>query len=346
MRKLAKVVKIDNIIEHTNADALELAIIGGWQVVVKKGEYAANDLVIYCEVDSWIPHDIAPFLTKGEPKVFNGVTGNRLRTIKLRGELSQGLVLPISVLLFGDDDGEWEEGDDCSELLKIQKWEAPENPNLAGQAKGSFPSFIPKTDQERIQNIKSKIQQSFDDEEIFERTIKLDGSSMTVYCNNGEVGVCSRNQNLKINDENAENAFIKTAFKTGIGTALLSLYVHLGRNLAVQGELMGPGIQGNKENFTYHLFFIFDIFDIDTQRYLLPEERYKCLNDLEVFGYTGNHVPTLGTHKLETSQIDQLLLTAEGPSLFANQREGVVYKSTSRNFSFKAISNTWLLKNE
>ena len=82
------------------------------------------------------------------------------------------------------------------------------------------------------------------------------------------------------------------------------------------------------------------------QRYLFPEERYKCLNDLEVFGFTGNHVPILGTHKLETPQIDELLLAAEGPSLFANQREGVVYKSTTRNFSFKVISNKWILEND
>jgi len=351
MRKLARIVQIDSILPHTNADALELAIIGGWQVIVKKDQFNSGDMAIYCEIDSFIPTKVAPFLTRDghEPKLFKGVQGERLRSVKLRGELSQGLLISLDSLLHFINPHTTNlvvDDDDVTELLGIQKWEIPENPQLTGQAKGSFPSFIPKTDQERCQNLIKEIQQSFETEEVFEQTIKLDGSSMTVYCNNGEVGVCSRNQDLKINDENAENSFIKTSFTTGIGTALLSLYAHLGRNLAVQGELMGPGIQGNKENFTNHLFFIFDIFDIDTQRYLLPEERYKCLNDLEVFGYTSNHVPTLGACKLETSKIDEILLAAEGPSLFANQREGIVYKSTTRDFSFKAISNKWLLKNE
>lgn len=348
MRKLARIVQIDSILPHTNADALELAIIGGWQVVVKKDQFNSGDMAIYCEIDSFIPTYVAPFLTRDghEPKVFNGVQGERLRTVKLRGEVSQGLLLaipnynyPFSVTVDNIDL-------DLTELLEIQKWEAPENPQLAGQAKGSFPSFIHKTDQERCQNLVKEIQQSFETEEVFEQTIKLDGSSMTVYCNGGEIGVCSRNQDLKINDENAENSFIKTAFNTNIGFALLSLFVHYERSIAVQGELMGPGIQGNKEKLTEHKFFIFDIFDITAQRYLLPDERQKCLNDLTTFGYTGDHVPTLETCKLQTSKIDEILLAAEGPSLFANQREGIVYKSITRDFSFKTISNKWLLKNE
>ena len=99
MRKLATLARIESLTKHPNADQLELATVRGWQVVVRKGEFQAGDKVIYLEVDSWVPTEIAPFLSKGqEPRMYKGIKGERLRTIKLRNELSQGLILHISVL--------------------------------------------------------------------------------------------------------------------------------------------------------------------------------------------------------------------------------------------------------
>ena len=99
MRKLATIRRIDAIRPIPDADAIECAVIGGWSVVIKKGEYRAGDLAVYCEIDSWIPHELAPFLSKGqEPREFEGIRGERLRTVKLRGTTSQGLLLPLSVL--------------------------------------------------------------------------------------------------------------------------------------------------------------------------------------------------------------------------------------------------------
>lgn len=99
MRKLATVETISAIRNHENADALELAMVRGWQVVVRRGEFQPGDKVIYLEIDSWVPTEIAPFLSKGqEPRVYEGVMGERLRTVKLRQEISQGLILPLSVL--------------------------------------------------------------------------------------------------------------------------------------------------------------------------------------------------------------------------------------------------------
>ena len=99
-RVMARVVRIDSINPIEGADQIEVAQIGGWKVVVKKGEFQVNSLAVYAEVDSWIPHAIAPFLTKpGQfPKVYNDVEGQRLRTIKLRGQISQGLLLPLTIL--------------------------------------------------------------------------------------------------------------------------------------------------------------------------------------------------------------------------------------------------------
>ena len=233
MRKLATVRKIDNILPIAGADAIECAVVGGWKVVVKKGEYQVGDLGIYCEIDSWIPHALAPFLSKGkEPRVFEGIPGERLRTVKLRGQISQGLLLPA----VGTG-----EGDDLTELLGIVKWEKPIPAQLAGQAKGNFPAVIPKTDQERVQNLVKEIELAQGDE--FEETEKLEGSSMTCYLIGDEFGVCSRNLDLK---ETEGNSFWATARAEDIETKMRQLRVKSTfTDFAVQGELIGPGIQGN-----------------------------------------------------------------------------------------------------
>jgi len=153
MRKMATIRKIDALRPIEGADAIETAIVGGWTCVVKKGEYTAGDLAVYCEIDSFIPTTIAPFLTKpGQyAKTFEGVEGERLRTVKLRGQLSQGLLLPYAIC------GKiCTEGEDVSELLGITKYEAPIPAELAGEVKGMCTSVILKTDQERIQNLSAE----------------------------------------------------------------------------------------------------------------------------------------------------------------------------------------------
>jgi RNA ligase (TIGR02306 family) len=160
MRKMATVRRIDDIRPIPNADAIECAVVGGWTVVVKKGEYSTGDVVVYCEIDSWIPTELASFLSKGkDPKEYEGIKGERLRTVKLRGQLSQGLLLPLSILTnYGAD---LEAGDDVNDHLaahlQIKKYEAPIPAELAAEVKGMFPGFIPKTDQERIQNLSSEL---------------------------------------------------------------------------------------------------------------------------------------------------------------------------------------------
>lgn len=348
MRKLASIKRIDDVRPIEGADAIECAVIGGWTVVIKKDEYKVGDLAVYCEIDSWIPNELAPFLSKGhEPREFNGVKGERLRTVKLRGQLSQGLLLPLGVLAVktehGNYLGDWDqfEGHDVSERLNIQKWEPTLPTQLQGQAEGAFPTFIHKTDQERAQNLVSEVKEAFDNGEEFEATIKLDGSSCTVFLKDGDLGVCSRNWRLKINDENKDNSFVRAMFDTGLDIALNSI----GRNVAVQGEVMGPGVQGNRENLQKIQLYIFDVFDIDAQRYMTPSERRAFVEKLIDNGYHGEHCPIISeSMKLPTGNVEELLLFAEGPSLKHAIREGIVWKSTSRDFSFKTISNKFLLK--
>ena len=352
-RKLASIRRISNIQPIEGADAIEVAQVDGWKVVVKKGEFRVDNLVVYLEIDSWVPHDLAPFLSKGqEPREYNGIKGERLRTIKLRGQVSQGLILPV------DDETPGCEGDDLTNELNIQKWEAPISPQLQGQAKGNFPtSLIPKTDQERIQNCFGDIQKKakrFATEKVwnaetqvleehpvvlpedfkeptYEVTMKLDGSSCTIFRWEGELRVCSRNLELKINDENKDNTFVAMALK--IGDRVPNGY-------AVQGELMGPGIQGNREGFTEHKFFVFDVFDIQEHKYLDPETRRMVCN-AKYF----DHAPILGSDWKAPASVDEGLALAEGPSIKHKIREGLVWKcNEDPSFSFKTISNQFLLK--
>ena len=375
MRKLASIRRIADIQPIEGADQIVVATIDGWKLVVKKDEFKVGDLALYIEIDSWVPHELAPFLSKGqEPRDYNGVKGERLRTIKLRGQVSQGLllnptsadryiehkireeepgVMPTSrVSTFG------KEGDDLTETLGIQKWEAPIPAQLQGQAAGMFPtSLIPKTDQERIQNCFGDIQKrakrfttekvwnaetqtleehpvivSADFEEpTYEVTMKLDGSSCTIFRWEGELRVCSRNLELKINDENKDNTFVKIA---------LDWDSVIPDGYAIQGEICGPGIQGNREGFTEPDFFPFDIFDIRKHEYLSPKERRDFCNK-----HCLNHVSVIAFDWKAPNSVEEGLALAEGPSINHKIREGLVWKcNEDPSFSFKTISNQFLLK--
>lgn len=340
-RKMATIRRIDEIRPIKDADAIEAAVVGGWVVVIKKGEFRAGDLAVYLEIDSWVPHAIAPFLSKGqEPREYNGVKGERLRTVKLRGQVSQGLLLPIETAFPGSDRRFWwsQVNVDISERLGIQKWEAPIPAQLAGDVEGVFPTVVPKTDQERIQNLTEELK-TWQSNSAFtwEVTEKLDGSSMTVFVHGEREGVCSRNWALK---ETAGNTLWAVARRE----RLIEKVRQTGRNLALQGELIGEGIQGNAYNVKGQDFRLFDIYDIDRGEYLGPLER-------RLFAETHGikHVPVLATEMVIEEWVTGLLTMADGVSTLnpkAN-REGLVFKcNTFGGPSFKAISNKWLIKND
>lgn len=340
MRKMATIRKIDAIGPIEGADAIEVATVGGWKVVIKKGEFAVGDLAVYCEIDSWIPTEIAPFLSKGkEPREFEGVKGERLRTVKLRGQLSQGLLLPYNILPF-DSQGVMVEGNDVSELMNIQKWEMAVPAQLAGQVRGNFPSVIPKTDQERCQNLVKEIDSAIVAGMAFEVTEKLEGSSMTCYLIDGEFGVCSRNLDLK-RDEN--NTFWATAIAEDIEAKMREV----GDNFAIQGELIGPGVQGNIYKLTKPEFRVFDIYDIVAGDYITAAERQ---GQIQMMGL--KHVPVLAAKAklydtLGVKDVEDLLKFADGKSVMGDitgpWREGVVFKEVNGGMTFKAISNVYLL---
>lgn len=345
-RALASIQKVLSLSPIPGADRIEVAQILGWRVVCQKDLYNVGDLVTYLEVDSWVPNTLAPFLTKPGhyPKVFNEVEGERLKTVVLRKQLSQGLLLPMSEVMahLGPDCVIMpEEGLDITDVLGIQKWEAPISAQLAGMAKGNFPAFIRKTDQTRIQSLPRYFTDYRDT--TFEASVKLDGSSMTAYHYIGEFGVCSRNLNLKEDDS---NSFWKIAHRLN----LQAILAELGINLAIQGELIGEGIQGNPEKIVGQELRVFDIWDIDKQRYMTPAERAFVINSIPGI----KEVPILHTALPVFSiydTMDKLLeFAGAGPSMNGGIREGVVFKSTEpvdgEIISFKAINNSYLLSQE
>jgi RNA ligase (TIGR02306 family) len=333
-RKLASIQLISDLQPIPGADAIEKARVKGWWVVVKKGEFKVGDKCVYFEIDSLLP--IRPefeFLLKGsKPKTMmvdgKEVEGIRLRTIKLRGQISQGLALPITLLssVFSIEVGE-----DLTEILGVLKYEPPIAPDLAGKVKGNFPSFIPKTDEERIQNMSEVLTN-------FYVTEKLDGTSVTYYKKDGVFGVCSRNLELAEGDT--------TQWKVA---RELGLPEKLPEGMALQGELVGEGIQKNPLKIKGHKVYFYNAYSIRSGAYL----NFQALKGIcESLGL--ETVPVLDENFVLPASIDAMLEYANGKSVLNSEsdREGVVVRPkvemqyNGQRLSFKAISNAYLLKNE
>ncbi|SEW51908.1 RNA ligase (ATP) [Chitinophaga arvensicola] len=330
-RILASIVVIDDVAPIPGADLIEVATVKGWKLVIKKGEYQPGDAAIYCEIDSFLP--VTPdfeFLRKSSYRKMGDTEGFRLKTLKLRGQISQGLLLPVDML-----NGHVHTlGEDVTAKLGIIKYEAPIPASLAGIMKGGFPSFIPKTDEERIQNLSGEYD-TFRTHPCYV-TEKLDGSSVTYYHRDGEFGVCSRNLELRESDD---NTLWKVARKLDIPGKLAAL----GSNIAVQGELIGEGIQGNPYDLRGQTVYFFNAFNINAGEYLSMPAFLALMQEL-----TLQHVPVLEETFLLPDTIGELLSFAEGAALLspANkrvEREGLVIRSADRRISFKVISNKFLL---
>ena len=333
LRKLASIRKISHIQSIPGADMIELAIVDGWKVVVAKNvEHKVGDMVVYCEIDSFLPiKEEFEFLRKSSyKKMSDGTEGFRLRTIKLKGQVSQGLILPLKDLQLPNKDL-LEVGMDVTNLLGISKYEPPIPAELSGKVKGLFPSFLRKTDEERIQNLSDEYENL--KQHKFYVTEKLDGSSATFYSKDGVFGVCSRNLELL---ETEGNTFWKVARELKLEEWLTSQDV----NYSIQGELIGESIQGNPYKIKGQTVGFFNAFNIDTQEYLGLEEFEKLISSMGL-----KSVPILDREFTLPDTIDELLTYADEKSVLNSNfdREGVVIRSLDRKISFKVISNKFLL---
>lgn len=363
MRKLASIQKILDIQPIPGADAIEVATINSWKVVVKKDEFAVGDLVVYFEIDSWIPHTLAPFLSKGQyPKVYDGIEGERLRTVRLRGQVSQGLIIDLATargyaeMLYGEGHpfematfrfDHTPVGTDVSDDLGILKYDPPVSAQLAGISRGAFPSYFPKTDEERIQNLTGQWPDLREQE--YEVTEKLEGSSMSVgvlegddRASDGDFIVCSRNLNLK---ETEGNTLWALARKYDIERKLREVDPRGG--FILQGEIVGEGVQGNHYGIKGQDFYVFAVYDIGMGRYYFPEERRRMCERLGL-----KHVPVLDTNvSLAGLSIEDMLARADGMSMVnpTKKREGLVYKradGAGDQEHFKVVSNMYLLESK
>jgi RNA ligase (TIGR02306 family) len=335
MRQLASIQKILALEAIEGADAIEKAQILGWELVVKKGEYRVGDLCIYCEIDSLLPE---------KPEFeFLRARKFRIRTIRLKGQISQGICFPLSYL---PPDFEILEDKNCTEALEIKQYEAPIPASLAGIMKGGFPSFIPKTDETRVQVLQDLLSK-YKGEKCFV-TEKLDGTSVTYFLKDGEIGVCSRNLELL---EDEENTMWKMAKELNIKEKLASL----NGNFALQGELVGEGIQSNKLKIRAQAVYFFNLFDIDKFEHVSFDNFKRIINKLGL-----QFAPILDENYLLETDIPTLVSRAKikstiNPLAWA---EGIVirplFEKYDKNFinvlgnsgrlSFKVINPEFLLK--
>lgn len=381
-RALAYIVRIEEIKPISNADKIEVARVGGWQVVVKKDEFKTGDLAVYIEIDSRVPSDNQEFAFLQDRKY-------KVKSIKLRGQVSQGLIVPMSIL----PEGEYEEGIDVTDILGIKKIEEEKpiisrsredrlknaHPSLTKKPwfkkmmhykwfrklafkflipkkkKSGWPAWIVKTDEERVQNMLWVLQNK--DPMIV--TEKLDGTSTTFsFKKEGrkwKLYVCSRNvvqdtqdKRSYLNDVNdiEGNTYWEMAKKYDIENVLKWLQWKCGAQdyVTLQGETIGEGIQKNKYNLKGHDIYFFNLI-VDGKKYRSDDAK-KLLDEYNEFnGIDLKWVPIIEVNYILPDTFEELMDYATGVSKLRNTlREGYVFRNYEDNLSFKCVSNDFLLK--
>jgi RNA ligase (TIGR02306 family) len=356
MRKLASIQKIEHLESIPGADNIEVAKILGWYCVVKKNEFKLGDLCVFFEIDSVLPlAEWSKFLQKDEKPI-------RIKTMKLKGQISQGLALPLKHFEeeFPIDNFlnlncfEGEVGKDLTDYFEIKKYEPQIPAQLGGMMKGYFPSFIPKTDEPRIES-NPELFDIFTKSWCTYGSIKLDGASMTCYLKDGKFGVCTRNTELK---EEGGSTYWEVAKERNIKKIMRLCDMD---GYALQGELCGPGIQKNPLGLNKCDFFIFNIYSIEDKKYLYiatDDEGYINTSDggCRISRILGNHglkfVPMFQysiPHIIRSiGNIDTLFYVSKNQKYYnGGLAEGVVWnaydESGRKVVSFKTINTDYLL---
>ncbi len=330
-RKLATLTRIEALHPIPNADAIECATIGGWHVVVAKSAFAVGDWAVYFEIDSLIPRKSWSEFLFGTN---SGQRVHRLRTVRLRGQISQGLLIPASEIPELADLPLSEHLDaDLTERLGVTKFLAPIPAALQASSKGSRPSFVPKTDEPRLQSNMWLLP-------ILQKnasyvTLKYDGTSFSAYRWEGTFGVCSRNMDLK----QGENAYWNLA-------TALCLPDTLPEGFVIQGEMCGPNIQNNRLGLLKNRLFVFNIWDITAQRYLPLDDMLRFVNQLRHSAPELETVALLAEKHTDPYELADWLEVADN-ARYPNGAiaEGIVIRThASDRLSCKVISNNFLLK--
>ncbi|MDR0685551.1 MAG: RNA ligase (ATP) [Spirochaetaceae bacterium] len=331
MRALVTIQRVKAITVIPDSDFLETAHIMGWQCVVKKGEFKEGELGVYFEVDSFLPLDPRyEFLRASSYREspYNGL-GFRIRTVKMRGQLSQGLFLSLS--MFPELAG-FSEGDDVTEKLNVKKWYIPETANAGGTIIGGRPYGIPPSDEIRIQSAMELLDALRG--KPYYITTKMDGASGTAYYIDGKIGCCSRNKEIK---DEADALYWTPVYRYG----LKEKFAKYGKNIVIIGEICGPGIQKNRLRLPAPEWYVFDIQDWDSGVYV-PYDRL-----LEICASMG--LPVVPLEERGDSfayTLEDLLEKAKGKYPSGLDKEGIVVRDAlfPKSVSFKVLNNDALLK--
>ena len=337
-RKLASVQYVHDVRPIEGADRIECVGVLGWQCVAKKGEFKVGDLCVYFEIDSFLPIE--------ERFAFLGATclkhnellgdGYRLRTQRFRGQLSQGLALPLAVLPAGD----WKIGDDVTELLGVRKWEVSQRATSGGTIIGTLPPWVPKTDETRVQSEPGLIDE-FNGVPYY-ITTKMDGTSVTMYRVDGRFGICGHNFELK---DDGTCSFWKWAHEHEIEDRLVRAELD---NVVLQGEFCAAGIQGNPLTLKCPEWYVFTVRDARREvRLGLGETIDVC----QRVGLTMVPVEECGKN-LPYRSVEALLERSRGTYENGRTKEGIVirpqtpiYSQTiGASLSMKVVNNDYLVK--
>ena len=339
MRKLASIQKIENILPIPDADFIEMVCVLGWQCVAKRGEFKIGDLCVYFEVDSYLPvnDERYEFLRKSSYRnnEFMG-EGFRIKTQKFRGQISQGLALPVSS--FPELPNTIKIDDDVTDLLNVKKWDIPEIESSVGTVIGDKPYGIPTTDETRVQSIDNLRKQLLG--KPYYISTKMDGTSCTMYYIDGKFGVCTRNNELK-EDENSP--MWRYAHRNNIPEK----FAKYGKNIVVQGEFCGHGIQKNRLKLTTPMWYVFNVIDGDTMKLMGLDDMLEVCDKIGIA-----HVPIEEVEDNFNYTLPELLERARGKYPSGLDKEGIVIRPTTpeycydigKSLSFKVLNNDFLVK--
>ena len=346
MRKLASIQRIWKIEPIDGADKIELAHVLGWQCVVNKGQFLPMDIGVYFEIDSFLPiREEFEFMRSSSYKKTDIMgEGFKLRTMRFRGQISQGLLLPVSQ--FPEIPSTVEVGDDVTELLGVRKWEIEERATTGGTVIGTLPYDIPHTDETRVQENPELIN-AFAGLEYYIST-KMDGSSHSIGIDENGFHVTGHNYEYK---DDGASSFYNLVKERKYKERVEALVKDLGlRTLTIQGELCAPGIQRNRLRLAKPEWYVFTIREngkrVGLNRML---ELCKMLDFV--------HVPIEEVDVDLPSKyptVEALLERADGEYPNGGKKEGIVIRPTepvfcpliSASLSMKVVSNKYLLKNE
>lgn len=338
-RKLASIQYVHDVTPIEGADRIECIHVLGWQCVTNKGKFKVGDHCVYMEVDSFLPicEEFEFLRNRCFKKSEILGEGFRLKTQRFKGQISQGLVMPLEIL----PEREYQLGEDVTDVLCIKKWEVEERVTNSGTVIGDFPNGIPKTDELRVQSFPELIDE-FKNVTGYYISTKMDGCSVTMYWKDGHFGICGRNYEYADDDK---CAMWKYAHEHEVPERVTELNLS---NIAIQGEFCGAGIQQNRLKLLKPEWYVFTIINLETHRRLSLKKMQEICELLNLKMVPVEEVKD----KFEYDSIEALIERAKGKYPSGNDKEGIVIrplepvysKTIEGPLSMKVINNDYLLK--